>query len=215
MTYQKLQNPDTLLCILNEATDKLGISLSDHKKHTLLRYLDNLLLWNNAYNLTAIKSEKEALVKHIIDCLALASTLTNSPKSVLDIGTGAGLPSLILAVVFDDWQVVALDSNSKKIRFIRQMIAELDLPNVTAVASRIEDFEGCFDVITSRAFASLSDFVVLASPYLADDGVMVAMKGKAPNACEFDEAYCYTTQKLDVPFLTDDRCVVSITKKQP
>ena len=176
------------------------------------------MLWTKAYNLTAITSPKEAFIKHILDCLAIVADLPFTDKSgisVLDIGTGAGLPSVIIAIMRPDWHVTALDSNGKKVRFIRQMVGELGLANVNPVASRIEDFDGAFDVITSRAFASLDDFVNLAKPYLKADGVLYAMKGKMPTS---DDTVNLTDWQIDikpifVPQMSDERCVVYLTAK--
>lgn len=221
--FYKLSDVDKLYKQLMDAYQALGLgadlALTDSQAHKLLVYLDNLLLWNKAYNLTAIKSPKEALIKHIVDCLSIVPDFDchhSSIKTVLDIGTGAGLPAVILAIVRPEYEVVALDSNGKKIRFIRQMIAELDLPNLSAVASRIEDFSGQFDVITSRAFASLVDFVNLGAPYLADEpkGVFVAMKGRTPAADELDwltaHGWRYDVKRLLVPDLSDERCLVYV-----
>lgn len=213
MGYQKLKNADKLSALLADALAQLMINLGDDKKYKLLRYLDNLLLWNKAYNLTAINDEQEALIKHIIDCLAIVNAINDKKQPIntlLDVGTGAGLPSVVLAIVQDDWQIVAVDSNAKKIRFVKQMISELGLSNLTANACRIEHFHGSFDVIVSWAFASLSDFVAQAAPYLAQNGVMVAMKGKTPTITDGDERYTYAVCPLTIPFLPDDRCVVFI-----
>lgn len=129
---------------------------------------------------------------------------------MLDIGTGAGLPAVIVAIMRPDWHITALDSNGKKVRFIRQMVGELGLTNLTPVASRIEEFDGEFDVITSRAFASLTDFVTLAKPYLKPDGMLYAMKGKAPSVDELTALSDWQihTKTIQVPELGDDRCVV-------
>lgn len=215
--FKKLTDIDTLFQMLQSAKQTLDLSLTDKTLWQLLAYLDNLLLWNKAYNLTAITQPKDALIKHIIDCLAIVghferAFVDDNPKTILDIGTGAGLPSVVLSVVRPDWQITALDCNTKKIRFIRQMIAELDLPNLTTVASRIEDFDGKFSIITSRAFASLAGFAQLAYPYLADNGIMIAMKGKSPlddELCGLDRFTC-SVACLDVPYLSDDRCLVHL-----
>lgn len=214
MTYHKITaHADVFAQTLATLADELRLTFSEVQINQLLSYLDNLLLWTKAYNLTAITAPKEAFVKHILDCLAIVADLPLSERSgvsVLDIGTGAGLPAVMIAIMRPDWQITALDSNGKKIRFIKQMVGELGLKNLTPVASRIEDFEGEFDVITSRAFASLDDFVSLAKPYLKRDGVLYAMKGKAPS----DEDLVNLTdwqidiKPIHVPQLSDERCVV-------
>lgn len=144
---------------------------------------------------------------------------TQSNQSLLDIGTGAGLPSVILAILKPDWHIDALDSNQKKIRFIRQITSEIGLKNITPIASRIEHHHAqkanAYDVITSRAFASLADFVSLAEPCLAESGVLYAMKGKVPTAEEMADlqAWHIDIEPILVPKLNDDRCVVYLTKQ--
>ncbi|MBE9591213.1 16S rRNA (guanine(527)-N(7))-methyltransferase RsmG [Moraxella sp. K127] len=220
MTYHKIStHADEFARELERVSDKLNLTFGEVQIKQLLGYLDNLLLWTKAYNLTAITAPKEAFIKHILDCLAIVADLPFADKSgisVLDIGTGAGLPSVIIAIMRPDWHVTALDSNGKKVRFIRQMVGELGLANVNPVASRIEDFDGAFDVITSRAFASLDDFVNLAKPYLKADGVLYAMKGKMPTS---DDMVNLTDWQIDikpifVPQMSDERCVVYLKRWQ-
>ena len=164
---------------LSQAINTLSLPLSETQQRMLLLYLDQLLLWNKAYNLTAITDPEEALIKHVIDCLAIITHLPSG--SLLDIGTGAGLPAVIIAICQPERQCTALDSNQKKIRFIKQISSELGLTNMQPIASRIEAHEASYDVVTSRAFASLIDFVEVAQPRLADKGYLCAMKGKAPS----------------------------------
>lgn len=202
---------------IKQACTALHLPIDDNKINALLHYLDGLLLWTKAYNLTAITKPKDALIKHILDCLAAIPAFENSLKNkglndnirLLDIGTGAGLPSVIVAIMRPDWHITALDSNSKKIRFIRQMAGELGLNNITPVASRIEEFDEKFTLITSRAFASLVDFVAVSEPLLATNGILCAMKGKVPS----DELailgdWQQSVIHIQVPQLSDERCVV-------
>lgn len=206
---------------INTAALSLGLTLTDEQIYQLLHYLDGLLLWNKAYNLTAITNPTEALIKHIFDCLAILPDLPFLDKTdikVLDIGTGAGLPAVILAIFRPDWQICALDSNNKKIRFIRQMAGELGLKNLVATNERIENHLALqtYDVITSRAFASLYDFVGLAMPYIKTKGVFYAMKGKPPTPAELAELQTINPDlksnvlPITVPKLEDSRCVVWI-----
>ncbi|WP_432480694.1 16S rRNA (guanine(527)-N(7))-methyltransferase RsmG [Moraxella sp. ZY200743] len=217
-TYHKIFNhADGFIAELQQSAKALNLTFSQTQLHQLLAYLDNLLLWTKAYNLTAITAPKEAFIKHILDCLAIIADLPFADKSdvsVLDIGTGAGLPAVIIAIMRPDWQVVALDSNGKKVRFIRQMAGELGLDNITPVARRIEDFEGVFDVITSRAFASLDDFTQLANPYLKVGGVLYAMKGKMPTDDEVARLVDWQVQikPISVPQMSDERCVVYLSR---
>lgn len=209
--------------MLSQAVTTLGVDLSAEQYWQLLRYLDTLLLWNKSYNLTAITQPKEALIKHIIDCLAIIPVLNDKSKQLatndlLDIGAGAGLPSVVLAICQPERICTPVDSNKKKIRFIRQVASELQLANVQPMASRIEEFNGKFGLITSRAFASLSDFVTLAQPYLdiENNGKLIAMKGKAPSdeeLAELSNNWQIEVIKLNVPYLTDNRHLVILQLK--
>ena len=204
----------TLANILAQSIDELGLALSTTQQRTLLLYLDQLLLWNKAYNLTAITDPVEALIKHVIDCLAIITHLPSG--SLLDIGTGAGLPAVIIAICQPERSCTALDSNQKKIRFIKQVSSELGLSNMQPIASRIEAHEASYDVITSRAFASLIDFVAVAEPRLADNGYLCAMKGKAPSEEELDALsndWQFKTIKLNVPRLHDSRHLIELSYK--
>ena len=204
----------TLANILAQAIDELGLALSTTKQRMLLLYLDQLLLWNKAYNLTAITDPIEALIKHIIDCLAIITHLPSG--SLLDIGTGAGLPAVIIAICQPERQCTALDSNQKKIRFIKQISSELGLSNMHPIASRIEAHEASYEVVTSRAFASLIDFVEVAQPRLADNGYLCAMKGKAPSDEELqalDGDWQIKTIPLKVPRLQDSRHLIELSYK--
>ena len=203
-----------LATMLAQAIDELGLTLSAQQQRTLLLYLDQLLLWNKAYNLTAITDPVEALIKHIIDCLAIITHLP--PGSLLDIGTGAGLPAVIIAICQPERQCTALDSNQKKIRFIKQISSELGLSNMHPIASRIEAHEASYEVVTSRAFASLIDFVEVAQPRLAGNGHLCAMKGKAPSDEELQalsDAWQIRTIALKVPRLQDSRHLIELSYK--
>ena len=203
-----------LATMLAQAIDELGLTLSAQQQRTLLLYLDQLLLWNKAYNLTAITDPVEALIKHIIDCLAIITHLPSG--SLLDIGTGAGLPAVIIAICQPERQCTALDSNQKKIRFIKQISSELGLTNMQPIASRIEAHEACYEVVTSRAFASLIDFVEVAQPRLAENGYLCAMKGKAPSDEELQalsDAWQIRTIALKVPRLQDSRHLIELSYK--
>lgn len=203
-----------LATMLAHAIDELGLTLSAQQQRTLLLYLDQLLLWNKAYNLTAITDPVEALIKHIIDCLAIITHLPSG--SLLDIGTGAGLPAVIIAICQPERQCTALDSNQKKIRFIKQISSELGLTNMQPIASRIEAHEASYEVVTSRAFASLIDFVEVAQPRLADNGYLYAMKGKAPSDEELQalsDAWQIKTIALKVPRLQDSRHLIELSYK--
>ncbi len=206
-SYQKL------MPMLQHGLNELGLSLSETQQTQLLYYLQQLLFWNKAYNLTAIKQAEPALIKHLLDSLAILPHLRGG--SLLDIGTGAGLPGLVIAICQPERQVTALDSNGKKIRFIKQVASELGLKNVVAVASRIEAHEGLYEVITSRAFASLVDFVTVSQPHLSQTGEVWAMKGVEPlvEMQTLEPNWQISSIKLTVPYLDEERHLLRLVPK--
>lgn len=158
------------------------LSLSVQQQEQLLDYLGLLTKWNKAYNLTAVRDPQEMVSRQLLDSLSIASWV-RGPR-VLDVGTGAGLPGIPLAIALPELNFTLLDANGKKIRFLRQVLLELGLANVQVEQLRIEAFEppAPFDTITSRAFASLVDFVACTGRLLADGGQWLAMKGPMAEA---------------------------------
>lgn len=197
---------------LQQALSELKLLLSDEQQLQLLYYLQQLLFWNKAYNLTAIKDDQQALIKHIFDSLSIVPFLPAG--DLLDIGTGAGLPAVIVAICQPQRAVTALDSNQKKIRFIKQITSELGLKNLTPVASRIEAHAGSYQVITSRAFASLVDFVTHSQSKLADNGIICAMKGVEPvdEIQALQNEWQINTQVLTVPELHESRHLIYLQR---
>lgn len=197
---------------LQQALSELKLQLSDEQQLQLLYYLQQLLFWNKAYNLTAIKDDQQALIKHIFDSLSIVPFLPAG--DLLDIGTGAGLPAVIVAICQPQRAVTALDSNQKKIRFIKQVASELGLKNLTPVASRIEAHVGTYQVITSRAFASLVDFVTHSQSKLADNGIICAMKGVEPvdEIQALQNEWQINTQVLTVPELDESRHLIYLQR---
>lgn len=197
---------------LQQALSELKLLLSDEQQLQLLCYLQQLLFWNKAYNLTAIKDDQQALIKHIFDSLSIVPFLPAG--DLLDIGTGAGLPAVIVAICQPQRAVTALDSNQKKIRFIKQITSELGLKNLTPVASRIEAHVGTYQVITSRAFASLVDFVTHSQSKLADNGIICAMKGVEPvdEIQALQNEWQINTQVLTVPELHESRHLIYLQR---
>lgn len=197
---------------LQQALSELKLPLSDEQQLQLLYYLQQLLFWNKAYNLTAIKDDQQALIKHIFDSLSIVPFLPAG--DLLDIGTGAGLPAVIVAICQPQRAVTALDSNQKKIRFIKQVASELGLKNLTPVASRIEAHAGTYQVITSRAFASLVDFVTHSQSKLADNGIICAMKGVEPvdEIQALQHEWQINTQVLTVPELDESRHLIYLQR---
>ena len=197
---------------LQQALSELKLQLSDEQQLQLLYYLQQLLFWNKAYNLTAIKDDQQALIKHIFDSLSIVPFLPAG--DLLDIGTGAGLPAVIVAICQPQRAVTALDSNQKKIRFIKQVASELGLKNLTPVASRIEAHEGTYQVITSRAFTSLVDFVTHSQSKLADNGIICAMKGVEPvdEIQALQNEWQINTQVLTVPQFHESRHLIYLQR---
>ena len=197
---------------LQQALSELKLPLPDEQQLQLLYYLQQLLFWNKAYNLTAIKDDQQALIKHIFDSLSIVPFLPAG--DLLDIGTGAGLPAVIVAICQPQRAVTALDSNQKKIRFIKQVASELGLKNLTPVASRIEAHAGSYQVITSRAFASLVDFVTHSQSKLADNGIICAMKGVEPvdEIQALQNEWQINTQVLTVPELDESRHLIYLQR---
>ena len=163
---------------------KLGFSLSEETQLQLLQYLALISKWNRVHNLTAVRAPETMLVRHLLDSLAVLPYIAG--PHIIDVGSGAGLPGIPLALAHPDWQVVLLESNQKKVVFLQQARIELELKNVEVVAERVENFRSIvgFDTIISRAFSDLADFVKLAGHLCAEgsvDGRLVAMKGVYPD----------------------------------
>lgn len=201
-----------LVLQLRQGAKQLSLSLTETVERKLLDYLALLQKWNAAYNLTAVREPHEMVTRHLLDSLSVLPYVPQNAR-VLDVGTGAGLPGLIIAIARPDCQVTLLDSNSKKIRFLRQAIAELNISNADTTHVRVEAYTGQFEVITSRAFATLLDMVKGSEHLLAKEGEFLAMKGQRPDA-EITALPANILVKdiatLDVPFLDEERHLVRL-----
>ncbi|HCT40624.1 MAG TPA: 16S rRNA (guanine(527)-N(7))-methyltransferase RsmG [Moraxellaceae bacterium] len=202
------QSPESRL---RAGVDQLSLQLPDGAMEKLLAYLSLLVKWNAAYNLTAIRDPEQMVIKHLLDSLGIVPHVQG--KTLIDVGTGAGLPGLMLAIAKPDLQVTLLDSNGKKVRFLRQVIADLQITNADAVQSRVEEFDRTFDLVSSRAFATLADMVNGSRQLLVDGGEFLAMKGQHPA----DEIAALPTGfvvrdvvPLHIPFLDEERHLVRI-----
>lgn len=166
---------------LDEGLSQLGLALSAPARLQLLRYLDLLQKWNRVYNLTAIRQPGRLVSHHLLDSLAVLPHLTG-PR-VIDVGSGAGLPGIPLAVARPDWEVVLVESNHKKGAFLRQALIELELTNAQVALARAEEWRSTKLGTTtiSRAFSDLAGFVEAARHTVASDGILVAMKGVYPD----------------------------------
>jgi 16S rRNA (guanine527-N7)-methyltransferase len=208
----------------------LGLALSAHQEAQLTEFLRMIERWNRVYNLTAIRDPRAMLTQHLLDCLAVlppmrtmlekrSGALSDAPRRtarVLDVGSGAGLPGVVLAICEPGWRVTCVDAVAKKARFIQQVALELGLNNLGGTHQRVEAMDGEFDLITSRAFATLADFVRLTADRLAPEGLWVAMKGNLSD----DERKGVPThvdvfhvEPLNVPGLDAKRCLVWMSRK--
>ncbi|WP_244814859.1 16S rRNA (guanine(527)-N(7))-methyltransferase RsmG [Caballeronia sp. Lep1P3] len=175
--------------ILDAGAAELGVALSEAQKRQLLDYVALLGKWNAVYNLTAIRDPRQMLVQHILDSLAVVPAVTaRNASTVLDVGSGGGLPGIVIAIALPDVRVTLNDIVHKKTAFQSQVKAELRLANLAVVTGRVENLQAGvevpekFDVIVSRAFADLSDFVTLSRHLVANGGRILAMKGVKPDA---------------------------------
>ena len=166
---------------LEEGLRAMGVALEAAAQEKLLAYLRLLEKWNKVHNLTAVREPEQMVVLHLLDSLSLLPHLAGA-RTLLDVGTGAGLPGIPLAVARPDLAVTLLDSSHKKAAFLRQAKAELGLPNVEVACERVENWrpQAPFDLVVSRAFAELADFVSQAGHLVAPGGAMLAMKGVYP-----------------------------------
>jgi 16S rRNA (guanine527-N7)-methyltransferase len=162
---------------LLDACAALNLEISEDKATQLLSFIDLIEKWNKAYNLTAIKNKQDMVALHLLDSLTVMPYLHG--KRIIDVGTGAGLPGIPLAICLPELNFTLLDSNAKKTRFVQQVVLELKLANVNISHSRAEDFQPSqpFDTVLTRAFAELSDIVATTKHLLATNGSLIAMKG--------------------------------------
>jgi 16S rRNA (guanine527-N7)-methyltransferase len=202
---------------LLETMSALSLAPAERQADALLGFLDLLARWNATYNLTAIREPAQMLTQHVADCLAVIAPLQQAlvgreAPRLLDVGSGGGLPGAVVAIMCPEIAVTCVDTVGKKAAFIRQVAGELRLRNLRAEHARVEALETPpFDVITSRAFASLADFVRLTRPLLKTDGVWMAMKGKRPDdeiAALPPDTAMFHVEPLIVPGLDAERCLV-------
>jgi 16S rRNA (guanine527-N7)-methyltransferase len=170
-----------LAITLKQGIEQLALNLHPEQLEKLLDYLALLAKWNSVYNLTSVRDPAQMVVQHVLDSLAAVPAFEGA-SNVLDVGAGGGLPGIVLAIARPDMKVSLIDTVHKKTAFLTQVKAELGLKNVTVYTARVEQLQAPqkFDVITSRAFADLSDFVNWSGHALAEDGQFIALKGVAP-----------------------------------
>ena len=208
--------------VLEQALPALGIALHADQITALLAYMDLIQKWTKVYNLTAVRDPSEMLTHHLLDSLAVIAPLRRqtadkaAPIRLLDVGSGAGLPGIVIAICCPDITVHCVDTVGKKAAFIQQVAVSLKLPNLRGVHARVENLTDQYDIVSSRAFASLVDFTSWSAGALAEQGVWMAMKGKHPR----DEMTAlpagvevFHVEQLAVPGLDAERCIVWMRKK--
>jgi 16S rRNA (guanine527-N7)-methyltransferase len=204
---------------LNGVIAELGLPERPGLAELLLNYLDLLQRWNATYNLTSVRERQAMLIQHLADCLAVVPALAKycSEGRVLDVGSGGGLPGVVLAAALPKLSVTCVDTVGKKAAFVRQVAGSLGLGNLHAAHARVEALKlPSFDLITSRAFATLATFVALTESQLGAAGVWLAMKGQNPEA-EIAELPAHIevfhVEQLVVPGLDAQRCLVWMRRR--
>ena len=199
---------------------ELGLAPTEAQASALLRYIDLLQRWNATYNLTAVRDRASMVTQHLADCLAVIPPLQRHAEGgrLLDVGSGGGLPGVVIAIMLPGWDVSCIDAVAKKTAFVRQVAGTLTLPNLHAVHERVEDLKAPpFDVVISRAFASLAGFTALTRRLLAPGGVWLAMKGRTPDL-EMAELPAdidvFHVERLRVPGLQAERCLVWLHERK-
>ena len=210
----------------------LGLHLSDAQVDHLLAYQDLIQKWTKVYNLTAVRDPAEMLTHHLLDSLAVVAPLqgqlaamraagalaAEAPVRLLDVGSGAGLPGAVIAICCPEVTVHCVDTVAKKAAFIQQVAVSLKLPNLRGIHARVENLTDTYDVVSSRAFASLLDFVTWSRKCLAGQGVWMAMKGKYPAdeiAALPAGVQVFHVEPLVVPGLDAERCLLWLRAARP
>ena len=207
---------------LQKGLDGLGLALSADQQTQLLAYMDLIAKWTKVYNLTAVRDANEMLTHHLLDSLAVVAPLRRelarlvlpegqTQLSLLDVGAGAGLPGIVIAITCPEVSVTCVDTVAKKAAFMQQVAATLKLPNLKGLHARVESLTQPYDVVCSRAFASLVDFTTWSKSALAGHGVWMAMKGKHPDqelAVLPESVKVFHVEQLQVPGLDAERCII-------
>ncbi len=203
---------DKSRAVLLEGVAELGVEATNQQIDLLLAFVQLIAKWNKAYNLSAIREQEDMLRLHILDSLAVLPYVVG--EKIIDVGTGAGLPGIPLAIFMPSVQFTLLDSNSKKTRFVQQSIMELGLKNVEIVHGRVEALGRVaeYDVVISRAFTSLHDMMGLTEYLLQPQGMLLAMKGQVPKLELEKIGRTYSVESIAVPGVDAARCLVRVNK---
>ncbi len=204
---------DRLRHRLDDGLAVLGLDLPDAIRVQLIAYVELLARWNAAYNLTAVRDPGDMVARHLLDSLVIVPHVSGA--TLADLGSGAGLPGIPLALVAPQRQVTLVDSNGKKARFLREAVRSLKLANVRVIEGRVQDVPGQFDCITARAFATLADMLDWAGGLLAEGGHWLAMKGKladeeiaaVPAGFRIEQVVA-----LDVPAIVGERHLIVVRR---
>jgi 16S rRNA (guanine527-N7)-methyltransferase len=199
--------------LLIEGLQRMDLKLSDQVIDQLMTYLDLVEKWNRVYNLTAIRERDEMIKLHFLDSLSILKNV--HVKNILDVGSGAGFPGIVLAITQPELKVTVMDSVNKKTTFMQQVKSELSLTNLDVVNSRVEDYQPTtlFEAVTSRAFSNLKNMMSLTQHTLKKEGVWLAMKSKdVKQELEAFEKNQYTLIPLEVPFINAERYLVILKK---
>lgn len=199
--------------VLHAGLAALGLTDRGVDAERLLDYVALLARWNAVYNLTAVRDPLDMITRHVLDCLSVVPWVSGA--NLADIGSGAGFPGIPLALAAPQRQVVLIDANGKKVRFLREAVRNLGLTNVTVEQQRVENARGNFDCVTARAFASLADMLTLGGHLLAPSGVWLALKGQLAGAemAALPAGFRVSaTPRLRVPGLDAQRHLVVITR---
>jgi 16S rRNA (guanine527-N7)-methyltransferase len=200
----------------------LGLDLAQSQVSQLVQYAELLRKWGRVYNLTAVRDQVDVLTHHLLDSLAviqpLRQKLPQRRAKLVDVGSGAGLPGVVIAIALPDISVDCVDAVAKKVAFVQQVAGTLKLGNLRGVHARVESLPGRYEVATSRAFSSLADFVALTEELVAEQGVWMAMKGKYPEGEVADlppKVAVFHVEQLKVPDLRAERCLVWMRRNEP
>ncbi len=212
---------------LRQGLVALGLTPEDAQVQRLLDYLDLIQKWTKVYNLTAVRDPAEMLTHHLLDSLAAIQPLrrqlqsqglaATKPVRLLDVGSGAGLPGIVIAICCPEITVHCVDTVAKKAAFIQQVAVSLKLPNLRGLHARVESLTEPYDVVSSRAFASLVDFTNWSGGALAEQGVWMALKGRHPAdeiAALPDSVEVFHVEQLQVPGLGAERCIIWMRGRQ-